>query len=461
MSDTNTPPPIISDVQYGRNYTGWIVLLLLFGFMAVSELTSSGKSSANELEAVRNGLRMVASKDAAKRQMPFAAKTVEEEASTKDQVDKLLAKLPKKHSVLDAITAIQGHYIAGEPIPQEDLDLIKNSKIEGAQVAYEIYSSKKITPQRATELRNQLPVASRNGSLIAMHLRMKSGDPNATEEITPPWKKAGRIVVMLGAGLLFCLSILVWIGVVALKLNGALRPLGTPVQVSNNGIADRYAMRAAQIVGAFFVVQIAAEVALIPVPKSIRAGLGGILVTALMIPAVIWLSKMPIANHTISLRRLGISKEHLGRDILLGIAAFAAEIPLTFMVGALGNYLFSNLKTPEHPAATALIQNPTPLVIIGTMFMACICAPFWEELLFRGLLFPALNKLTNRVFLGAFLSSFIFASIHPQGVAAWMALANVGIVSCVMAHYSKSLVPSIVMHACHNTFLLLMALFIS
>ena len=61
----------------------------------------------------------------------------------------------------------------------------------------------------------------------------------------------------------------------------------------------------------------------------------------------------------------------------------------------------------------------------------------------------------------ALVSSFLFASIHPQGPVLWAALASVALFSCFLAQKTRSLVPSITMHLAHNTTLLALTLLVS
>jgi membrane protease YdiL (CAAX protease family) len=57
-----------------------------------------------------------------------------------------------------------------------------------------------------------------------------------------------------------------------------------------------------------------------------------------------------------------------------------------------------------------------------------------------------------------FFSSLLFAMVHPTGVPAWPALAAIGAMAALLTFQTRSLVPSIVMHAVHNGTLLLLNL---
>ncbi|MER3496748.1 MAG: hypothetical protein C4320_08275, partial [Armatimonadota bacterium] len=96
-------------------------------------------------------------------------------------------------------------------------------------------------------------------------------------------------------------------------------------------------------------------------------------------------------------------------------------------------------------------SGPPLLAVLKTFLFASVCAPIWEETFFRGMLFQGFQGLRWSVLASAGLSSFLFAAIHPQGFGAWGALAALAALSCALVHYTRSLVPSMVMHATWNT----------
>ena len=59
---------------------------------------------------------------------------------------------------------------------------------------------------------------------------------------------------------------------------------------------------------------------------------------------------------------------------------------------------------------------------------------------------------------GALLSSFIFASIHPQGLLGIPVLMVVALMLCAVSYQTKSLVSNIMLHALHNGATLVAAL---
>jgi membrane protease YdiL (CAAX protease family) len=89
-------------------------------------------------------------------------------------------------------------------------------------------------------------------------------------------------------------------------------------------------------------------------------------------------------------------------------------------------------------------------------------APFAEEVLFRGLLFPVLTRLTGALF-SLLVTSAIFGAIHGQQLAgAWMQVACiilVGVVLTAIRWRYRSLASSTLVHVGYNG-ALFMALFI-
>jgi membrane protease YdiL (CAAX protease family) len=169
----------------------------------------------------------------------------------------------------------------------------------------------------------------------------------------------------------------------------------------------------------------------------------------------------PIMGRVISLREIGVQRNDLSRLARIGLIGFVLEIPISVLLAAVGQALFSGIHHSTHPTTVAISTRHDLLTLVSTFMLASIVAPFWEEIMFRGLLFPAISRVTGRVLIGALVSSFFFGALHPQGLPLWMALMSVAGMSCALSYYTKSLVPSMVMHAAHNTALLVLTILFS
>ena len=141
-----------------------------------------------------------------------------------------------------------------------------------------------------------------------------------------------------------------------------------------------------------------------------------------------------------------------------GLGGVFANLPALLIIGGLGAALFRFLPEPSHPAVDQLIQSRDPMTIARIFVAAVIFAPILEEVIFRGLLMPAIARVTGSVGWGVALSSFLFAAIHPQGIAAWLGLATVGAMCALITVQTRSLIPAMVLHALHNGALLVVNL---
>ncbi len=322
----------------------------------------------------------------------------------------------------------------------------------------EIYGNPKLTPDQAQKLSRRLDSKSFLDQLAMAHAAQKAGNPgpyNQLGDAAKGWWLIGGIFI---GGLFMFGGIATGIALGSAQLAGKIRYRGHPQFPISALTADRLALRAAQLFLAFFIIslvpQLIGERRFSDVGVTFATGSATIL-------AAIWLTRVPINGQKFSLSSLGFTTQNLGRNVGLGLLAFVIELPIALIVGTIGTKIFSFLPEPHHPASDALANASLP-AIAAVLFSASVVAPFWEEMMFRGLLFPAISRITpnrsKRVITGAIVSSLLFASVHPQGIALWFALGTVGVASCILVQYSRSLVPSVVMHAAHNFTLLVVTL---
>ncbi|MDD5262979.1 MAG: CPBP family intramembrane metalloprotease [Methylacidiphilales bacterium] len=106
-------------------------------------------------------------------------------------------------------------------------------------------------------------------------------------------------------------------------------------------------------------------------------------------------------------------------------------------------------KEGMQPAVEAFLEMKDPRQIAGFLFMACVIAPVWEEVVFRGVFYPFLKN-----HLGAgwsmLLSSFVWASVH-QYPPVFAPLLLLGFALVFVYETSGKLSYSIVLHAVFNT----------
>ncbi len=166
---------------------------------------------------------------------------------------------------------------------------------------------------------------------------------------------------------------------------------------------------------------------------------------------------------------------------LIGIGCYAMALPilamgllLTVVLLSLGvgqpedtGNPFAPSSTPRHPLVDYLVHGDTQGIFLAVI-LACVVAPLVEEIMFRGVLYRHLREASGRwggmisVLFSGLVTSFVFAVIHPQGLAAVPALMALALGFTIAREWRGTLVPGMVAHALNNgilvaVFLLTMA----
>jgi membrane protease YdiL (CAAX protease family) len=186
--------------------------------------------------------------------------------------------------------------------------------------------------------------------------------------------------------------------------------------------------------------------------------------TLLLVPMWPLVRGQPRANHKHALgwhRGEGILKE-----VFAGIVGYLALLPL-FLVGVLCTLLLSVLigiveqwlgREPPgpmtHPIMEQLVGGDLKTLLL-LLSLAAVWAPLVEETVFRGAYFHHLRGRWG-VVLSSLVTGFVFAIIHPQGIAAVPALMSLGVSFALLREWRGSLIAPIAAHAMHNGFLVTM-----
>ena len=115
----------------------------------------------------------------------------------------------------------------------------------------------------------------------------------------------------------------------------------------------------------------------------------------------------------------------------------------------IGRVVFRHAPDPSNPAISQLVGTSGlwgPLMLVA---LASLAAPVVEELLFRGVFYPA-AKLRLGVWPAIVLTGFVFGIVHPVGLAEMLAIGTLGGVFAWMAETRKSLAPSMFAHFLQN-----------
>ncbi len=154
------------------------------------------------------------------------------------------------------------------------------------------------------------------------------------------------------------------------------------------------------------------------------------------------------------LRELGLKSGSLKREIewgtLGGFLALIGNVGLFYIL-----WLIYYLLTGErlvNPQMNVL-KSQKGLMLVVYILSIVVFAPIFEELFFRGVLYPPLRNKLGRT-QGMVLLAFIFAFLHfqPSGM---FSLFMVGLILTFLYEETESLYPSIIAHAINNTVVLL------
>lgn len=458
----NSPYPrfdLSAPEEHGpRNYLGWVVLALFFTLMISMELVQyldRGTKPQSKYSKVAQELKVaVEMREMTKNISPMASSGSDQ--TLNGVIEDVEADAPNDPAAARIYAAAKSEQ--GAEVPENVLARLRSSKDKRDHALAEVFGSKTLTLKRAQEIDKQLEGKAIVDKIAEAQAYEKAGDRSRREQMMPQSKAYGRIAVFavaLGAGA-FGFVLLVIYGV--MKLMGHLPAKGFPLRAISYADADKLALRCAQLFAAFLGVSL-----VVPTLGS-AVGMGAInphlttLLTYIALIAVfLFLFKFPIGRRRFSLGSIGINRENLGSNIAWGIGCAMANLPIVLVTALLGQYLFSGLPQPEHPATVQIQGGVSWFGTLVIFFAASIGAPILEEIMFRGTLLPALAKVWGRPVLAILLQGLIFAAIHPTGIPAWLPLATIGAMSGFLSRQTGSLVPSMVMHAVHNFGTLILA----
>ena len=440
-----------------REYIGWLAISIFFIYYILSGLLGERGLPVvnNDLSATKSSLKLALSYGNTK--SPFNST----KESRTEELHKAQTELGKaKPSDLESkLLLIQVNYELGKRPSSADLQPFARSLDLQQRAFSRLYGPKvlsRVEVERALATWKKSDVST---MLARVHALERLGDNSVRSTVFSRRSTIVLILFVLVAFGLFGAGIIAWFVYFYLRSNGTVRPLGLPNWPMRIELADRYVLRAALLFVSFVIFSLIA--AAIYSATRISKDLVQILPGIGMILIALNLPKDKFFGNRLTTRGIGVNSNKLDKRFLWGTTGFLANIPLLALVVIVTLPLTRLLPTHPHPAGEEMMSNPSLPAILSVLFMASIVAPIWEEIAFRGLLFPAFAKVTNNVVLGAIISSFLFAAIHPQGPGGWPALFTIAMMNCALTYHTKSVVPGIVLHFIHNTFTMIMALVLS
>ncbi len=133
---------------------------------------------------------------------------------------------------------------------------------------------------------------------------------------------------------------------------------------------------------------------------------------------------------------------------LWGFGGYLIAVPLVILISLI-NQQFWQGQGGSNPLLFLALQAQDRVALAIFFFTACIAAPIFEEILFRGFLLPSLTRYFP-VWGAIFASSFLFAIAHLS-LSEVLPLTMLGIVLAVVYTRSRNLLASMLVHCLWNT----------
>ena len=139
----------------------------------------------------------------------------------------------------------------------------------------------------------------------------------------------------------------------------------------------------------------------------------------------------------------------------------AAWIPLGFVLvlyGLAAQASGIDLSKGAHPVVLLLLGGTDLMTRVLICVLAVVIAPIVEETMFRGAFYGWLRNFMP-AYGAIFLSAFVFAIIHPQGLLGVVPLTAIGMVLAAIREWRHALFMSMCVHACLNGGVLFLVIF--
>jgi membrane protease YdiL (CAAX protease family) len=141
-----------------------------------------------------------------------------------------------------------------------------------------------------------------------------------------------------------------------------------------------------------------------------------------------------------------VPQQSVWRDIGLGLAAVPLCSSMTMLLNVCSRLV---VKSPDqHPIVNFLRSQPGGWQLASIVVGAVLGAPFFEEIVFRGMLYNALRRSLGGIVAGI-LGALIFSTVHWLKVD-FLSLFWLGLVLTWLYERTGSLVASMTLHFVNN-----------
>jgi membrane protease YdiL (CAAX protease family) len=150
--------------------------------------------------------------------------------------------------------------------------------------------------------------------------------------------------------------------------------------------------------------------------------------------------------------------------LVIGVLVMVVLAKVLGLGGVFGAGMAANEgHAPAHPLVGQIAEGGW-VVWLQAVFVASVVAPIVEETMFRGVFYRHMRELTGRwgavlsVLFSAFVVSFLFAVIHPQGFLAVPPLMALAFGFTLAREWRGSLVPCMIAHGLNNLMVTLLVI---
>jgi len=452
-------PPILTSTRPVRPFpVFWLILWAILVFLAASEtymlVAKPGMPEDRRvLESVREKFEKrysEAKTDEQKRRVLTAAeaeisKLKFENKGTEGSAGRVLAIIRGELGMHGPFEGPQPNAETDEFESDESKKNAEKARAKLNEVITMIYSGEQIDDEAKDRYRKIILSTAGRKWPFDLALNRLSGKADAVEDLTEMGPAA------LIAGILLLGGIGAWVAYVGLTMTG-LRPKGLPRENVFFEVSDNLALRFILYIAAFAVLPAGAMLALKPLDVPMAAELAAVLT---MLAATGIIVSAELLGIRMSLRRLGVRFDSFFQQVVWGVGGFLANIPVLLVLILVSDLFLQKLPSGDHPIQQEIFSEGG---LARAILSAVVMAPIVEEVFFRGCLYQGLAARMKSWIWPIAISSIAFASLHPQGVQAWLVLGWIGAMGCLLFRQTGSIVPAIIMHALNNLGAILLAL---
>jgi membrane protease YdiL (CAAX protease family) len=147
---------------------------------------------------------------------------------------------------------------------------------------------------------------------------------------------------------------------------------------------------------------------------------------------------------------LGLDAPGVGRKLLIGLVSGILVVPLLLGINWAISYFLTHFYGPpvDQQVVTMVKTNSDVFLRISLALAAIVTAPFVEEAVFRGVLYPAIKQRGHRL-LALFFTALLFAGIHVN-LMTFVPLALFAIVLALLYDKTGALLTPMVTHSVFN-----------